>query len=62
MQSTYKKIGYNEKSAIFFIPIKSLEYISDLVILKSALRDGLMDLLCLTPISAIFRLYHGDQF
>ena len=23
---------------------------------------GLIDLLCLTPLSAIFQLYHGDQF
>jgi hypothetical protein len=24
--------------------------------------QDLIDLLCLTPLSAIFQLYHGDQF
>jgi hypothetical protein len=30
--------------------------------LNVVLDERLIDLLCLTPLSAIFQLYHGDQF
>jgi hypothetical protein len=31
-------------------------------LLQGLIRFDLIDLLCITPLSAIFELYHGNQF